>query len=112
MIEITLGGKERKLKFSHIAIKTMERHFGMSFQKIFDSVDMESVGNIGVMIWACMKRYDKSLTLEEVEEMLDDALDDEEVTYTELGDIIKEVFQNSTIAKQGGGKSTKNKKGA
>ncbi|WP_158738625.1 hypothetical protein [Alteribacillus sp. YIM 98480] len=110
MQEIKLGGKTRKLRFSHIAMKTMEEYYSMSFAKIFNEVDVESIDNMGVMIWACMRRFDKTLTIDEVDEWIDDSIEDEETTYEEIGEKIKTVFNNSTLAKQQGG--TKNKKGA
>lgn len=112
METINLGGEERQLRFSHIAMKSMEKHYNMGFNKIFKKIDMESMDNMGVMLWACMKRYNKSVTLEQVEEWLDDALEDGDVKYEELGETIKNVFENSTLIKETSGEQSKNKKGA
>lgn len=109
MVEIQLGGKPRQLRFSNIAVITLEKHFGMKTQDIFGKVDIESFENLSVMLWACLKRFEASLTLQEVMEMLDDALADEEVTFEEVLQAILDAFQSSSLAK---GKQTKNKKRA
>ena len=112
MHTINLGGEERQLRFSHIAMKSMEKHYEMGFNKIFKKVDMESMSNMGVMLWACMRRYDTNVKLEDVEIMLDDALEEGLISYDQLGQIIKDVFEESSLAKQGKEAQAKNKKGA
>lgn len=110
MIEINIGGETRKMRFSHIAIKSLENHYNMPFHEIFKKINVDSIENIGVMLWASLRKYDKSLTLDEVEDWIDDGIDEETLSYEEIGEKIKEVFNQSTLARKG--KEEKNKKGA
>lgn len=110
MIEITLGGEVRQMRFSHLAIKTLENHYKIPFHSIFNVVNIDSIDNIGVMLWASFRKFDKSITLDEVEEMLDDDIDEGKLTYEELGDKVKLAFQNSAIVKEAKKKVTTTKK--
>jgi hypothetical protein len=110
MIEINIGGEARKMRFSHIAIKTLESHFDLPFHEIFENIHVDSIENIGVMLWASLKKYDKQLTLEEVEDWLDDAIDDEALTYAEVNSKVGKALAESTVFKKAG--QEKNKKGA
>lgn len=101
MAEIQLGGQVRSLKFSHIAIKTLETHYGMGLQEIFEKVNLQSIENMGVLLWVCLKRHERSVTLDEVEEWLDDALDSQMLTYEQIASLVKETFEESSMAQQG-----------
>ncbi|MFD2704085.1 hypothetical protein [Salibacterium lacus] len=115
MTEITLGGEKRQLRFSHIAMKSMEEHYNMGLARVFKEVDMESIDNMAVMIWACLRRFDKSVSMDDVEIWLDDSIENGETSYEEIGEKIQEVFQNSMLVKQATPESedkSKNKTGA
>lgn len=112
MVEIKLGGEVRNMRFSHIAIKSLENHYKIPFHDVFKKVNIDSIENIGVMLWASLRKFEKGLTLDEVEDMLDDDIEDGHLTYGEVGEKIREVFEASTIAQEGKKKQEKNKKGA
>jgi hypothetical protein len=98
------------MRFYHIAIKTLENHYKLPFHEIFTKIHVDSIENIGIMLWASLKKYDKSLTLEEVEDWLDDEIENETITYKDVNAKVSEALSNSTVFKKA--EPEKNKKGA
>lgn len=96
-MDLRLCGKTYKLKFGHLAIRTIEKHYGMGINQVFKDKDMESVETLSVFLYASMKKLNKAITIDEVDELIDDAIDNDEITYEELANAIKEVTENSKI---------------
>lgn len=100
MPEITLGGKNREMRFSYKSMRTLEAHFKQPINKIMQQTEkLESLEALSAFYFACLKPKDKSITFDKVEDLLDEALDSEEITITELSEKLKETIENATIIK-------------
>lgn len=100
MIEITLGGKTREMKFSYKSMRTLEAYFKQPINKIMQQTDkLESLEALSAFYYACLKPKDKSLTFEKVEDLIDEALDSEEISISDLSEKLKETIENATIIK-------------
>lgn len=97
-ITVTLGGKERELRFSFLSLKSLEQHYGKPVQKVFEE-DMAAGGlaQLTVLIWACLRK--EKLSLNKVEELIDDAIEDEEITMEELSTALTSALNDSKIIK-------------
>jgi hypothetical protein len=100
MTTIKLGGKERELKFSFSSLRALENHYKKPIDKIFS----ENFANVSleilvVMLWACLRKADKRLTVEKVEELIDESLENEELTFEDLKNALLEAFNNSVFTK-------------
>lgn len=100
MVELTLGGKTYEMRFSLKSMRTLEAHYKKPIGKIFTDKDsMESLETLVAFYYACLKPKNKSLTLDKVEDLLDDALDKGDITLDELSKKLGEVIDNSSILK-------------
>jgi len=100
MVEITLGGKAREMRFSYKSMRTLEAYFKQPINKIMKQTEtLESLEALSAFYYACLKPKDKSLTFEKVEDLLDEALDSGEVSITDLSDKLKETIENAQIIK-------------
>ncbi|MRX54702.1 hypothetical protein GJU41_12030 [Bacillus idriensis] len=106
MVELTLGGKTYEMRFSLKSMRTLEAHYKKPIGKIFKDKDsLESLETLIAFYYACMKSSNKSLTMEKVEDLLDIALDKEEITLEELSEKLSEVIDSSSIMKNSAAKS-------
>lgn len=100
MVELTLGGKTYELRFSLKSMRTLEAHYKKPIGKIFKDKDsLESLETLIAFYYACMKSKAKSLTMDKVEDLLDEALENEEITLEELSTKLSEVIDSSSIMK-------------
>lgn len=100
MPEITLGGKQREMRFSYKSMRTLETHFKQPINKVMKQTEkLESLEALSAFYFACLKPKDKSITFEKVEDLIDEALDSEEITIAELSEKLKETIENATIVK-------------
>lgn len=97
MVPIKLGGEVRQLQFSHKAIKALQQHYG---SEGFSKINVNDIEHLDAIIWACLLRHEKGLMLEDVEDMISDALDEGETTYDELSKAITKAIEESQVAKE------------
>lgn len=95
---INLGKKEREMKFTFLSFKALEQHYKKPAQKVFEE-EMASghLSDIAVIIWACLRK--EKLTVAKVEELIDDAIEDEDVTFEELSDKLSKAIGESKMMK-------------
>lgn len=105
---LKLNGKEYELKFTYRTIRYLEDYYGMGIGSIFEKLDMNSVRALTVYAWAMLKHNDewKNKTVEDVEDTLDKEIEEEALSITEIGDILGDVINNSTIVKSMGNAQT------
>lgn len=97
-ITITLGGKERALRFSFLSLKALETHYGKSISKVFEEeVVKGGLNELTVLLWACLRK--EKLTIGKIEELIDNAIEDEEVTMQELSEKLQAALAESKIVK-------------
>jgi hypothetical protein len=100
MTTIKLGGKERELGFFFTSLRALENYYKKPIGKIFsENIASESIEALVVMLWACLYKYDKKLTVEKIEELIDDSLENEELTFEDLKNALQEAFNNSVLTK-------------
>jgi translation elongation factor EF-G len=103
-VSIQLGGKERTLKFSFLSLKALEQHYGKSISKVFDEeMNKGGLEQLSVLIWACLRK--EKLTLNKIDELIDNAIEDEEIDINELSERLQQALQESKIAKNVVGES-------
>lgn len=97
-VYLTLGGKERELRFSFLSFKAIEQHYKKPAQKVFEE-EMASgmLSEITVIIWACLRK--EKLSIAKLEELIDDAIENEEITIQELSEKLTEAINESKIVK-------------
>jgi hypothetical protein len=95
---ISLGGKEREMKFSFLSFKALEQHYNKPAQKVFEE-EMASgrISDIAIIIWACLRK--EKLTVSKVEELIDDAIETEEITLEELSEKLAKAIGESKMVK-------------
>jgi hypothetical protein len=95
---ISLGGKEREMRFSFLSFKALEQHYNKPAQKVFEE-EMSSgrLSDIAVIIWACLRK--EKLTVAKVEELIDEAIESEELTFVELSEKLSKAISESKMVK-------------
>ena len=95
---ISLGGKEREMRFSFLSFKALEQHYNKPAQKVFEE-EMTSgrLTDIAVIIWACLRK--EKLTVNKVEELIDEAIENEEITFEELSEKLTKAIGESKMVK-------------
>jgi hypothetical protein len=97
-ITIMLGGKERALRFSFLSLKALETHYGKSISKVFDEeIAKGGLAELTVMLWACLRK--EKLTIGKVDELIDDSIENEEITMEELSERLQSALSESKIIK-------------
>jgi hypothetical protein len=97
-ITISLGGKERTLRFSFLSLKALEQHYGKPIAKVFEEeITKGGLAELTVMLWACLRK--EKLTIGKVEELIDDSVENEEITMKELSDKLTAALSESKIVK-------------
>lgn len=111
MANLKLNGKEYEVKFTYMAVLALEKAFGMGIGKVFKDLDLENIGVMNTFVYACLKRHEdfKHATQDDIALALDEAFENEDITFEELAEAVKYAVENSVIAKQGNGKKTKGK---
>jgi hypothetical protein len=95
---INLGGKEREMRFSFLSFKALEQHYNKPAQKVFEE-EMSSgrLSDIAVIIWACLRK--EKLTVAKVEELIDESIENEEITFEELSEKLAKAVSESKMVK-------------
>lgn len=95
---ISLGGKEREMRFTFLSFKALEQHYNKPAQKVFEE-ELKSgrISDIAVIIWACLRK--EKLTVANVEELIDDAIESEELTFEELTENLTKAITESKMVK-------------
>jgi hypothetical protein len=95
---IQLGGKERTLRFSFLSLKALEQHYNKPIQRVFDE-NMKDGGldSVTALLWACLRK--EKLTMNKIDELIDNAIENEETTMDELNVKLKEAIESSRIVK-------------
>jgi hypothetical protein len=96
MIDIKLGGEVRQLQFSHKAIKALQSHYGA---EEFNQINVNDIQHLDVIIWACLLRYNKGISLDDVEDLISDSLDEGDITYEDLSKAIEKTMKESHVGK-------------
>jgi hypothetical protein len=95
---ISLGDKEREMRFSFLSFKALEQHYNKPAQKVFEE-EMSSgrLSDIAVIIWACLRK--EKLTVGKVEELIDEAIESDEITFEELSGKLTKAISESKMVK-------------
>lgn len=111
MANLTLNGKEYELKFTYKAVLALEKVYNLGIGKIFKELDLENMGVLTTFVYACLKRHEdfKTATVDDVADLLDEAFENEEITFETLAGALQDAIENSVITKQGNGKKPKGK---
>lgn len=97
-VSIQLGGKERELRFSFLSLKALEQHYGKSIQAVFnEEMNKGGLEQLSVLLWACLRK--EKLTLGKIDELIDGAIENEEIDIKGLGEKLKEALEASKIIK-------------
>jgi hypothetical protein len=96
---INLGGKERELRFSFLSFKALEQHYNKPAQKVFEE-EMQSgrISDIAVIIWACLRK--EKLAVGKVEELIDESIENDEITFEELSEKLSKAISESKMVKK------------
>lgn len=113
MAFITLGGKEYELKFTYKSLRAIERHYDKGVFKVFAEESMEKLETINVFLWACLKREKafKSKSVDDVVDLLDESLDNGELTLNTLTKALETAFTQSTLLKGAEGEVAEGEQG-
>ena len=99
-IYLTLGGKERTLRFSFLSLKALEQHYGKPIGKVFADNLKEGemmLSDITTFLWACLRK--EKLSVAKIEELIDESIENEELTIEELAQAIQKAVAESKVAK-------------
>ncbi|WP_141431902.1 hypothetical protein [Bacillus sp. 03113] len=97
-VYISLGGKERELRFSFLSFKALEQHYDKPVQKVFEEeMNSGKLSDLVVIIWACLRK--EKLTLGKIEELIDEAIENEEITLEELTEKLSKAINESKVVK-------------
>ncbi len=72
-VTINLGGSDFELKYKFRALSAIEKHFNVPITEITEFLTNPKMNDIVVMIWAGMLHQDKTLTVNDVMDLLDDS---------------------------------------
>jgi hypothetical protein len=86
------------MRFSFLSFKALEQHYNKPAQKVFEE-EMTSgrLSDIAVIIWACLRK--EKLTVNKVEELIDEAIESEEITFEELSEKLAKAIGESKMVK-------------
>ena len=103
MAQLKINGKEYEVKFTYMAVLALEKAFGMGIGKVFKELDLENIGVLNTFVYACLKRHEdfKHATQDDVAIALDEAFENEDITFEDLAEAVKDAVENSVITKQG-----------
>jgi predicted peroxiredoxin len=95
---IYLGGKERELRLTFRSLKALESHYGKSIEKVFEE-DIKKAGlnEVSVLMWACLRK--EKFTLNKIDDLIEDAIENGELTLTELSEKMKAAIEGSNVIK-------------
>ena len=83
--------KDLKVKFGMKAIIALDREYGIN---LMDQVSLGKIENspssVVKLLWAGLQRYHSELTLDDIENLLDDA------SYDEVQKVLEEAFARSS----------------
>jgi hypothetical protein len=81
-----------------LSFKALEQHYNKPAQKVFEE-EMASgrLSDIAVIIWACLRK--EKLTVAKVEEFIDEAIENEDITFEELSDKLSKAISESKMMK-------------
>lgn len=95
---IQLGGKERELRFTYMSMKSLEAHYAKSIQRVFDE-DFKDGGldSVTMLLWACLRK--EKLTVAKIDQLIEDSIENEEITMKDIGDKLKVAIEDSKVVK-------------
>lgn len=101
MAFITLKGKEYELKFTYKSLRALEAHYDKGVFNVFNEEGLDKLETVNVFLWACLKREKdfKNKTVDHIVDLLDDAMDEGELTLVQLTKALETAFNESTILK-------------
>lgn len=101
MAYITLDGKEYELHFKNRELRELEERTGMGMQEFFTQLDGGKITPMYTLLFVMLKRHDefKPLTEDGFMDLLDDEME-KELDFEQLGEILKDVVENSVFMKQ------------
>lgn len=97
-VEVTIGGKDRKLKFDAMAIYQIEEKFGMGIGAILSEVQV-GFRVLVLFYWAGLKHEEPGLTIERVAKMLTKKITDEEEDVESLFTPVMQALEKSKLLK-------------
>jgi len=92
--KITLGGKEREVKFGNLALAKIEQKYGSveAFSQVQDDLQKKPMQTVPWLLSICMK--DKEGLEDDYESILE-AMDEEGLTIAEVAEIVMSAINSS-----------------
>lgn len=92
--KITLGGKEREVKFGNLALAKIEKKYGSveAFAQVQEDLQKKPMQTVPWLLSICMK--DKEGLEDDYESILD-AMDEEGLTIAEVAEIVMSAINSS-----------------
>ena len=106
--KITLGGKEREVKFGNLALAKIEQKYGSieAFSQVQDDLQKKPMQTVPWLLSICLK--DKE-GLEDNYESILNAMDDDGLTIAEVAEVVMGAI-NSSLSVFGGNEKKKQPK--
>jgi len=92
--KITLGGKEREVKFGNLALAKIEQKYGSveAFSQVQDDLQKKPMQTVPWLLSICMK--DKEGLEDDYESILE-AMDEEGLTIAEVAELVMSAINSS-----------------
>lgn len=98
MSEITLNGKRYELQLKFRSLLALEKQYNKSFSEIFNNELQDgSLNSLITIVWSCLLNNDSKLTINKVSGLLDEAIENGELTLDGLNEALQEAVENSAM---------------
>lgn len=106
--KITLGGKEREVKFGNLALAKIEQKYGSieAFSQVQDDLQKKPMQTVPWLLSICLR--DKEGLKDDYESILE-TMDDDGLTIAEVSKVVMEAI-NSSLSVFGGNEKKKQPK--
>lgn len=101
MAFIKLNGEQYELKFSYLSLLAIEKHYKKGVFKVFSETDLNNLETLTAFVWACLRKEKKfkNKDVDDIAVLIDDAIENEDITLESLAQAIEEAFNDSVILK-------------
>lgn len=95
---LIFNDKEYELKFGFKAILMLEKHYNeKNLSKLFSEHIGESFSGLAVMVWAGIKHQDKNASINKVENMIHEAIENEDLTIDQISEAVNKAIVESKL---------------
>ena len=90
VVDVKLAGREFKLKFGMKALIKLDSEFGINVMEDGGASIANTPAMLAKIVWAGLQRYHRDLSLDDVEDLLDDS------ETSEIEKVIQDAFVSAT----------------